>query len=375
MPDSFKSFTADLAKLTLFRDREMSPALARVLTDLYVQEERPHGVAEMIRYGALMAGLLERLGTRDRRIIAEKLSRRPDAPVALLRMLAEDEPEVAAPVIERALQLDELMLLRLAERNEASREAIARRGGLTRQLLLRLVEYGGPETLAALARNGAARFDPPLLSRLADRLRDVPEAARLFVEREDVEGADAAPLFLAASEAGRRKILAGLEARTAGPGRAAADPLVAALSTDIGRTLLDHAIAQRSAEIAATLAKLLRLPSPLADAIVADEGGEPLLVALKALRMPEQTVVSVLLHANLSVGRSARRLFALGELSASFGAAAANRLIASLRREPPRAGHEPQLASAVRARRAGDVGRAAETTHAAPAKDDKTAAG
>ena len=350
MPDSFKRFIADLSNPALLRSRESSPTLARVLTDLYVQEERPNGTAEMIRFAALMAGLLERLGRSDRRIIAEKLGRRSDVSAALVRMLAEDEPEVAAPLLAHSPQLDDATLMRLAERTEVHRAAIARRPDLTRALVTRLVDAGGPETAAALAANAALRFEPPLVARLVERLRDAPVAARAFVEREDVAGADAAPLFLAASEAGRRKILAGLEAQS-GPGRNGGEPLIAALAGDAGDVLYGHAADGRSVEIVASLAKLLRLSPELAETVLADAGGEPLLVALKALRISDELIVSILIHANPAVGHSVARLRTLAELAPTFGAATADRLVAAWRGEPVRAGHAPQHAPAERPRR------------------------
>ena len=342
MPDSFKSFISDLSNPALLRTRESSPTLARVLTDLYVQEERPNGTAEMIRFGTLMVGLMERLDRSDRRIIAEKLGRRSDVSAALIRMLADDEPEVAAPLLARSPQLDDAILARLAEKSESHRAAIARRGDLTRALVARLAETGGPETAAALAANQALRFDPPLVARLVERLRDVPAAARAFVEREDVAGADAAPLFLTASEAGRRKILDGLETQS-GPGRNGGDPLTAALAGDAGELFYDHAAAGRPADIVASLAKLLRLSPALAETVAADAGGEPLLVALKALRIADDMIVSILIHAIPAVGHSLSRLRALAKLAPTFGPATADRLVATWRGEPIRADRVPQL--------------------------------
>ena len=79
------------------------------------------------------------------------------------------------------------------------------------------------------------------------------------------------------------------------------------------------------------LERALGISAQHAHRMVTDEGGEPLLVAAKALGMAPDVVLRILLFLNPVIGQSVTRVFDLAKLYDAMTRAAALRLVASLR--------------------------------------------
>jgi len=97
------------------------------------------------------------------------------------------------------------------------------------------------------------------------------------------------------------------------------------------RHLEMKAVERKPAEFVDTLARTLGISARHAQRIVADEGGEPLLVAAKALGMPTDTFLRVLVLLNPIICKSLARVVDLAKLYDAVPRAAALRLVASLR--------------------------------------------
>src|SRR5271163_4821558 len=76
---------------------DMRPTLIRVLTDLYVQK-LTHTPDEERHYTELALRLLDAVDVPTRAAVAGRLSRHLAPPLQVIRHLAADLPEVAAPV-------------------------------------------------------------------------------------------------------------------------------------------------------------------------------------------------------------------------------------------------------------------------------------
>ena len=92
------------------------------------------------------------------------------------------------------------------------------------------------------------------------------------------------------------------------------------------------ALAGRPADLIRKLESALGIARPLAEAIVNDRSGEPIVVAVKALAIPIDVLQRILLFVNPSVGHSVRRVYALSALFGEIGSAAALRLVAAWRK-------------------------------------------
>ena len=73
---------------------DMRPTMLRVLTDLYVQK-LTHTAEEERHYSELALRLLDAVDEPTRRVVAGRLSRHLSPPMAVLRRLAGDLPEIA----------------------------------------------------------------------------------------------------------------------------------------------------------------------------------------------------------------------------------------------------------------------------------------
>ena len=224
---------------------DIRPTLLRVLTDLYVQKTT-HTREEEQRFAELALWLLASADLPTRVAVANKLGGHPATPHAVLRRLARDVSEVAAPVLRHTPRFTE------AELRE-------------------LVQDCGESHAAILAeRQPAVRKDDA-----------------------DVIGAE----------------------RTPAPPRAQGAHGGARVSAEgIGR-LEGAALRRKPDEFASVLQELLEIPEQAARRVIEDETGESLIAAAKALEMPTDVVVRILILLNPTIGRSVQRVF---ELVASF---------------------------------------------------------
>jgi hypothetical protein len=124
--------------------------------------------------------------------------------------------------------------------------------------------------------------------------------------RSDIEIGD---MFLNASTPERRILLAELEhALGSGEGIESIEP-------DEGIGILEAAATEHRVEdFTGALAELLQLPRATAQRISEDPSGEPIIVAAKALGMPPDSLLRVLLLLNPEIGQSVHRVFDLVNL-------------------------------------------------------------
>jgi hypothetical protein len=301
---------------------DIRPTLIRVLTDLYVQKTG-HTPEEERRYTELVMRLLDAVDVATRAAVAHKLAAYAAAPAPVIRRLARDFLEVAEPVLKHS-------------------------PCLTGPELLAIIEDFGPRYAAAVAARkvpelpGPAAAATPLQASTVPRRggESLPALARPPSAPDS--GASLGMVFLAASSAERRAILSNL-----------ADPAGEEISelpragTDVIHRLEGAALQRRPGDFQRELQRALTLSTELAAEIVQDDGGELLLLALKALGMPPDVLLRVLLFLNPSIGQSVPQVFELARLYGQFSQGAALRIMATLRsigtpgKPPP--GHQPVL--------------------------------
>lgn len=291
---------------------DVRPTLARVLTDLYVQK-LSHTVEEERHYSELLGRLIEHADTAARAVIATKLANYPAAPLALLLRLAQDEIEVAEPVLRCSSALSDTHLDIIA-RNTGARHAavIAQRRGQTPDV--------DTQTLVGPALPDAA-----------------PEAFTSAPAHTQTGQFALADVFAAMSSEERRHLLASLDDITP---LAEPNTLPAAAATVINR--LEVAALGRKPELfLRELETALNLSFEDARRIVEDDTGELILIAAKCLGMPQDVLMRVLLFLNPVIGQSVARVFELAKLYGEIRREVALRLI--IARDPDQAGSRTSL--------------------------------
>lgn len=242
------------------------------------------------------------------------------------------------------------------------------------ELALRLIDAVDAATRAAVTRSLSNYPNAPreILSRLAgeaaaptrtdeaagDATAELGETqvALLDARPTKVEATALTNRFFAADTDGRLRLLAALDAQ--GPLALASAPLPPA---DVPRRLEASALAGRPSDFIRELERALGVTRALAETIVNDLSGEPLLVVAKALSIPIDVLQRILLFVNPSIGHSVRRVYALTAMFDTISLVAALRLVAAWREsvlaeartEPASPAARPARASADTAPRGG----------------------
>ncbi len=277
-----------LAGSTARGGADIRPNLLRVLTDLYVQKPI-HSEDEERHYTELATRLLDAVEPGVRAVVAGRLASFAGAPVSILRRLARDIPEVAAPILtgSRVLPLEELV-------------AIAEEMG------------------AAHAALVATRTEfSPLVGRA------VPHQSPVPVE-PDLASATLSELFFAADALERRLILLTIDCVPVPP----VPPIPAHFAHPVVHKLEQAALLRNTGEFTATIAGCLDLPRVQAARMVWDPLGEPLVVAGKVLTMAPEILQRILLILNPAVGQSVQRVYELTALYEDISEEAARRMLA-----------------------------------------------
>ena len=244
---------------------DMRPTLLRVLTDLYVQK-LTHTPEEDLHYTELALRLLESVDVPTRVVVAMRLARHLSPPAPVIRKLAADLPDVAAPL--RALW------------PSLARNAVA---------------DGKPK--ATVTAVGEQAHDRTTLAKQRGKM-DVDLAGELN------------ELFFGAGAQERRLILLNLHIVAPVSGGCSGvihDPAV-------GRRLEASVLARKREDFARELSRALVISREQARRIAGDELGEPIIVAAKALGVSRDQLHRILLFVNTAIGHSVERVHTLATL-------------------------------------------------------------
>lgn len=236
-----------------------------------------------------------------------------DIKPTLLRVLTDLYVQAAGHSAEEQQHYVELASRLIGQVDDATRSAVRARLAVYPNVpseLRELLDLPG----APAQPKPAADAEPPSQ---AEQPTAGHHASRLSMQPSDAASID--EMFTRASPAERVQILRSLET----------SPLRPAARTDPRRAGRAIAVLERAAfardrsAFAAELADALLLPVPVGERIVADDSGEPLACAAKALGMPNEIFERVLLFLKPEWGSSVVRVFRLARLYASLSEQAA----------------------------------------------------
>lgn len=207
------------------------------------------------------------------------------------------------------------------------------------ELALGLIKTVDEPTRAALVARLSAYPAAPatILDKLAGNA--APLSAEIPAPPES-ETIDLVDLFFAAGGEERRLILANLEVAAATPDRHR--PLPPA-SSEVTRRLETAALQRNPGEFSRMLERALGISLALAERIVRDDSGEPIVVAAKALGMTGAVLQRILLFLNPAIGESIERVYDLAHLFDELTPEAAGRMLVIWRKagQRTRPVHEP----------------------------------
>jgi hypothetical protein len=303
-------------------------ALLRATTELFVLDVI-HDRDEIRRYEEIASHFLPKVLPADRAFVAERLAICTDAPPSVIRALARDVIEVAAPVIKHSTVLGPIDLLAIIAATGAEHHRlIARRSLLS------------PEVLRALRLTG----DATIIARL-DQTATVSVAKESPIERAiDTSAAAVVPngvyrsnrldpwRFLALDRPARLKLIADIASRP--PPAAYSAP-----STKLDRAfrsilsaaqIVGYARSGQVGPIIAAIADGLGLPTSLVTSALHDHSGDAFAIMLKALRLDDVQAQQVFLLVAPS-GRDVSAFFPVSDLYAGMEPDVAETLVAAWR--------------------------------------------
>jgi len=307
--------------LRLARDKsiESRKQLVAIVSDLFFDK----GTALTAHERALMTDILKKLindvAVPVRKALAERLATVPSAPHDVIVALANDEIDVAKPVLMRSEALLDIDLIEIIHhRSQEHQLAIAMRRNLSEQVSDALVETGNNDVIKALLENPEAHIAEATMCYLVDQARRVDSFQEPLVRRHDLPPVLARKLYFWVSAALRQHIienfdidLAALDeaveaaAHDAVRGIAAVSsepnkPAVLARRLAEARQITPRLLVQtlRQGEIAlfeALLAEMSGLRPRLVRRLIFEPGGEGLAVCCRALEIDKPTFATIFL--------------------------------------------------------------------------------
>lgn len=328
-----------LAAKGLSDARGAKPLLLRALTDLFVM--RPaHTREETRQFAEIAHRLIDEATPAERDHAADVLCDHPAAPPDLLDRLAESGGEGALKLLAQCRALASHVLMRAAlEGSSQEALALARRVDLAPEIVRALALRDDIAVARALADNEFAPLGADLLPGLVARAR-ADEALALALAARLPHRPETLPLFMNANARARAMMIARAR-ESAGEDEAPSWALEHGRETALRRI---EAIALDGAQddFARTLADACGCSETEARAIIADPGGEPLAIALRALGLRPEVVTRVFLFVDPQISHVYGRVSALAKLAAGLSQNVAARILDAITgRAAPQARHAP----------------------------------
>jgi uncharacterized protein (DUF2336 family) len=178
----------ELTKIAAERSPEKRLELLHKVTDLYFDGLGTHQPTETYLFNDIMDRIVDQFSRDLKRDVATSLATLPDFPNGVVRKLAADEDiEIARPVLRNAFSLTDDDLVELAKRgSQAHLAAIAGRATLPEKVTDVLVDRGERGVVHAITANHGARFSDRGMECLLGKCGDDVDLRELLVERPDL---------------------------------------------------------------------------------------------------------------------------------------------------------------------------------------------
>lgn len=196
--------------MRLARDRssEGRSALVTTVSDLYFSGSEDLSEREIALMTEILRQLIHDVEVSIRRALAERLAGRPDADKTLLRALANDEIEVAHPILVGSPLLDDGELIEVVQsRTKEHQLAVAMRQTVNEPVSDALVQQGHESVIKALLENAGARIASDTMGQIAKQAKSMTSIQAPLLGRKDLSPELAKRIYWWVSAALRQHIL------------------------------------------------------------------------------------------------------------------------------------------------------------------------
>jgi len=183
-------------------------ALFATVRDLFLDAGEMLTDRERVLMGEILRKLVADVERSVRKELAERMAQRADAPHDLVVTLANDEIEVAHPILVDCKILEDIDLIEVIKhRTQAHQLAIARRRDISEDVSQALVDTGDTDVITTLLRNGDAVISRSLMEYLVAESKRVDTFQNPLLHREDLPADLARKMYWWVSAALRQHIV------------------------------------------------------------------------------------------------------------------------------------------------------------------------
>jgi uncharacterized protein (DUF2336 family) len=178
---------AKLIDLARTSDSAMRRELLREVTDLFFATCDAHSEKESALFDDVLQLVAAEMQDEVLAELSERFADADNAPVGLMRDLANHAFEVAGPILQRNTALDEQTLLNVVNYQSQNHiKAVAQRASVSETLSDAIVRIGNDQALDALIRNDGAKISRPSMELAVDRARKSSFLHEGMVRRRDM---------------------------------------------------------------------------------------------------------------------------------------------------------------------------------------------
>ncbi len=206
------SKTNQLQKLIQLAQEQSSDGrreLLREITDLFTASQSEISETESLHFAEIVGHLISEVETDVRQHLAERLSTVDNAPHGIVTMLANDEIDVARPLLESSPVLRNADLIDIIrKRSQDHLSSVAGRDEVDESVSDALVDRGDDQVLEKLARNQGAALSRSAASKMVARSEKNPGLQEPLVTRADLPPDLVNQMYFWVSEKLREHIMA-----------------------------------------------------------------------------------------------------------------------------------------------------------------------
>lgn len=202
----------DLVRLARDKSQEGRTNLVAALNDLYFDDGQLLTDQDRAIMADIMRELVHEVEMSVRRSLAHRMAERSDAPRELVFKLANDEIEVAHPILIRSEVLRDIELIEIIQQRTMEHQlAISMRPYVSEQVSDALVETDHEEVIRTLLSNDGARIADNTMGELVEQSQRITSFQKPLVHRRDLPQDLATKLYWGVSAALRKHIVENYE--------------------------------------------------------------------------------------------------------------------------------------------------------------------
>lgn len=197
-----------LVEMARDKSAEGRSRLVAAIGDLYFGEHQLLSAHDRQQMTVIIARIIHDVEMSVRRALSESFAKQPDAPRDLVLTLANNEIEVAYPVLVKSPVLQDAELIEIVQHRTMEHQvAIAMRPMVSEPLSDALVETGSEEVIVTLLENPNARISTQTMGYLVAQSDQVESYQEPLVRRHDLSAELAKKLYWGVSAALRTHIV------------------------------------------------------------------------------------------------------------------------------------------------------------------------